>query len=141
VKAERQNSTAGCRRFEHTGFARSGERYYKNARDLGYFLGSIQAAIDQMKLDAKSTADIIVNLILGAKEFVPAPLNKYLGIAANAGKTQMIARVAAMLSGNTSASDALYQLAFPRDPKTGRLVELASRSEVWSAFSGVIEHQ
>jgi hypothetical protein len=118
----------------------NGERYYKNARDLGYFLGSIQEAIDQMKLDAKSAADIIVNLILGANQFVPPPLNKFLGLAANAGKQQMIARVAEMLSGNTRESDALYQLAFPRDPKTGRLVELASRSEVWAGFSGVVEH-
>ena len=100
----------------------SGPPYYRNAENLGYYSGAVQAAIRSRTSDAKTQGDIVNNIFSTAVSVAIAPellspVGK-IGVAAFGGVTSEVVRetVNSIAAGNTKLQSAFSELALPRDP-------------------------
>lgn len=122
----------------------TGDPFYKNARDLGYFLGASQAAINKMNLDAKATGDTLTNLftyaVLSGNQWItPKPAKVGLFGVNFAQKQVITAVVGNITSENRKTGDALFELAKPLNPKTRKPGgDLASQTELRATMDAVI---
>jgi len=111
----------------------TGQPYYRNAENLGYFVGAIAGSIEDMNLDStlasERIGDIYTATALSANQFVP-PANK-------AGRVALVVSIPVakefirdvtsdIQADRLSVLDGLVQLSRPLDPATGEPVRLAS---------------
>jgi len=100
----------------------SGAPYYRNAENLGYYSGAVQAAIRSKTSDAKTQGDIVNNIFSTAINVATAPVSLSpggkIGVAAFSGVTSEVVRetVNSIAAGNTKLQSAFSELALPRDP-------------------------
>jgi hypothetical protein len=103
--------------------AANGDNFYRNAQNLGYYAGAIQAAINKMNADDKTKGDILSNvfgtaLSVGTTALTKLPVSGRLVSGAFNGLSKEIVRgiVADVSAGRKDLRDALSELALPRDP-------------------------
>ena len=100
----------------------TGAPYYRNAQNLGYYAGAVQAGIRSLTSDAKKQGEILGNVfgtaIAVGSAALPLPVAGKVGAAAFNGLTRELIRqtVDSVASGNKSLQDAFAELALPRDP-------------------------
>lgn len=100
----------------------SGAPYYRNAQNLGYYAGAVQAGIRSLTSDAKKQGEILGNVfgtaIAVGSAALPLPVAGKVGAAAFNGLTRELVRqaVADVSAGNKSLQDAFAELSLPRDP-------------------------
>ena len=95
--------------------------YYRNAENLGYYSGAVQAAIRSRTSDAKTQGDIVNNIFSTAINVATAPVELSpggkIGVAAFIGVTSEVVRetVNSIAASNTKLQGAFSELALPRD--------------------------
>jgi len=100
----------------------NGTPFYRNAQNLGYYAGAVQAGIRSLTSDAKQQAEILGNVFSTAisvgSAALPLPVAGKVGAAAFNGVTREVLRqtVDNVASGNKSLQDAFAELALPREP-------------------------
>ena len=119
-----------------------GKPHYKNAGDLGYFVGAIHAATSSITGDRDKQANIVKN-IFGSIAGAVGATGPGAGVAAaivNGLTAATVDEVTSRLNdGTTDLRTALRELAFPHDPKTGDTYEGAAEADYDSAAGRVID--
>lgn len=119
-----------------------GKPHYDNAENVGYFLGGIHAAARQITGNRERQANIIKN-IFGTIAGAVGAAGPETGVPAaiiNGLTTAIVDDVVSRLNDRTiSLRDALRELAFPRDPRTGQPYEGAAEGFYDSAVGRVID--
>lgn len=117
-----QNAVEFVNRFERDA---SGQPFYRNAQNLGYYAGAAQAAINKIAGDDKTRAEIIGNVFsttLSAATTAVTKLpvsGKIVSGLVNGLSRELIREVSAdVAAGRKSLRDALYELALPRSSPT-----------------------
>jgi hypothetical protein len=119
--------------------APNGDNFYRNAQNLGYYVGAMQAAINKMNSDAKTKGDILSNVFTTTVS-VAAASNPALTVPARMGVqfanglTKEIVRavVDGVSTSGKGLRDALTELALPREPNQ----EERSRGPADATFEG-----
>ena len=103
----------------------SGQPFYRNAQNLGYYAGAAQAAINKIAGDDKTRAEIIGNvfsttLSAATTAITKLPVSgKIVSGLANGLSRELIREISAdVAAGRKSLRDALYELALPRTSPT-----------------------
>jgi hypothetical protein len=101
----------------------NGDHFYRNAENLGYYSGAMQAAINKMNADTKTQGDILSNVFttavsVGTTAVPTLSVPAKVGAQAFNGLTREAVRevVADVTSGRKDLRDALSDLALPRAP-------------------------
>jgi hypothetical protein len=101
--------------------AANGDLFYRNAQNLGYYAGSLQAAVNKIAGDDKTQAEILGNvfsttLSAATTAITSLPVGgKIVSGLANGLSRELIRQISAdVAAGRKDLRDALYELALPR---------------------------
>ncbi|MCK9688119.1 hypothetical protein [Scleromatobacter humisilvae] len=101
----------------------NGDHFYRNAQNLGYYAGAMQAAIGKLKADAKTQGDILSNVFstaisVGTAAMPGLSVAAKVGAQAFSGLTKEAVReiVGGVSADDGSLSNALMDLAVPHAP-------------------------
>jgi hypothetical protein len=100
-----------------------GHDFYRNAENLGYYSGAVQAGINKTTADAKAQGDIFKNiftagLFAGSAAFPGAPVAVKVAVPLvnGLGGQSFLDAAASVSAGNRSLRDAFGEAALPHDP-------------------------
>jgi hypothetical protein len=101
----------------------NGDSFYRNAQNLGYYAGAVQAGINKMNADDKTKGDILSNVFstaitVGTTAITKMPVSGKIASGIFNGLTREAVRevVADVSAGRKSLRDALSEMALPKDP-------------------------
>lgn len=118
-----------------------GHPHYRNAQVLGYFAGALFSGAKQITSDRSRQADMLKN-VFGTIAGATGAANPASGVVSsilNGLTQQIVADVTNGLNkGTMDMEEALEQLIFPRDTRTGDTYEGAAEADYDSAFSRVV---
>lgn len=101
----------------------NGDHFYRNAENLGYYAGAMQAAINKMNASDKTKGDILSNVfgtvVSASSAAVPGlSVGGKVGVQVFNGLTKEVVRevVADVTAGRKNLAQALTELSLPHDP-------------------------